>query len=62
MWDIPDHPDIDMAIKTGYPSWNQPEEINCDYCGDAIDCEVYEDENHETLCLYCLLRLHLKED
>lgn len=54
------HPEITWAEKTGYPSWNQPKDIHCDECGDIIDDEVYEDEYHETLCLDCLLNLHLK--
>lgn len=56
------HPDITWAEATGYPSWNQPKDICCDYCGCIIDDEIYEDEHHETLCLDCLLKLHLKED
>ena len=55
------HPEITWAERTGYPSWNQPSEIRCDTCGDIIEDEVYEDEYHETLCLDCLLSLHLKE-
>ena len=60
MFTIPDHPEIEMAMRTGYPSWNQPSETRCDCCGDIIDDEIYEDECHETLCLDCLLKLHLK--
>ena len=56
------HPDITWAEATGYPSWNQPKDIYCDDCGDVIDGEIYEDETYETLCLYCLLKRHLKED
>jgi hypothetical protein len=56
------HPEITWAEKTGYPSWNQPKDIVCDDCGDVIDGEIYEDETYETLCLYCLLKRHLKED
>ena len=62
MMNIPDHPEITWAERTGYPSWNQPSEIRCDNCGDIIDGEVYEDEYNESLCLDCLLKLHLKED
>ena len=54
------HPEITWAERTGYPSWNQPRDIQCDECGDIIEDEVYEDEYHETLCLDCLLKLHLK--
>jgi hypothetical protein len=57
-----EHPEIDWAIRTGYPSWNQPRELRCDNCGDIIDDEVYEDEYNESLCLDCLLSLHLKKE
>jgi hypothetical protein len=60
MFNLPDHPEIEMAIRTGYPSWNQPSEIQCDNCGVFIEDEVYEDESHEYLCVDCLLSLHLK--
>lgn len=56
-----EHPEIDWAMRTGYPSWNQPKDICCDKCGCIIDDEVYEDEYNEQLCLDCLLKLHLKE-
>lgn len=56
------HPEITWAEATGYPSWNQPAEVKCDYCGDLIDDEIYEDECYESLCLDCLLKLHLKEE
>ena len=56
------HPEIECALATGYPSWNQPREILCDNCGDIIDDEVYEDEYNENLCLDCLLSLHLKKE
>lgn len=56
------HPEIDWAMRTGYPSWNQPNELRCDNCGCVIEDEAYEDEYNETLCLDCLLSLHLKEE
>ena len=62
MMNLPDHPEIESALRTGYPSWNQPKDIQCDHCGCVIEDEVYEDEYNETLCLDCLLKLHLKED
>ena len=55
------HPEITWIEQTGYPSWNQPEDLYCDNCGEVIDEEVYEDENNEHLCLDCLLKLHLKD-
>lgn len=59
---LPDHPEIAMAMRTGYPSWNQPVEVLCKHCWEVIDEEVYKDEYYDTLCLNCLLKLHLKED
>ena len=61
MMNIPDHPEIESALRTGYPTWNQAEDIVCDNCGDYIEDEVYEDEIYEHLCIDCLLKLHLKE-
>ena len=55
------HPEITWAERTGYPSWNQPQEMYCERCGDIIDDESYEDENYECLCLDCLMKTHLKE-
>lgn len=59
---LPDHPEIQMAMKTGYPSWNQPkdEDIYCDVCGsDITNRDIYCDEDNEHLCKNCLLFLHL---
>lgn len=61
MFDLPDHPEIECAMRTGYPSWNQPKEIRCEACGDVIEDDVYEDEYHSCLCLDCLLIRHLKD-
>lgn len=61
-YNCPDHPDIVAIERTGYPSWMKEDEVLCERCGDDISGEVYEDECHETLCEYCLLKLHLKED
>lgn len=61
MFNLPDHPEIESAMRTGYPTWNQPVELECDNCGGIIDDEVYEDESHDHLCLDCLLKLHLKD-
>lgn len=58
---LPDHPEIAMAMRTGYPSWSQPIDIKCEHCGDIIEDEVYQDEHYDNLCLDCLLKLHLKE-
>jgi hypothetical protein len=58
---VPDHPDIESAMRTGYPSWNQPKSIYCCECGDSLDDQtVYEDRFHEYLCLDCLKVLHEK--
>lgn len=59
---LPDHPEIAMAMRTGYPSWNQPEdkEIYCEECGKEItDSDIYYDEYHQHLCKDCLLFFHL---
>ena len=56
------HPEITWAERTGYPSWNQPVDVICERCGDVIEDEVYMNEDYETLCLDCLLSIHLKED
>lgn len=61
MFDCPDHPEIRMAELTGYGSLNQPVPIYCERCDrDITDSEQYEDEDHDYLCLRCLLRLHEK--
>lgn len=60
---IPDHPDIVSAMKTGYPSWNQPDESRpyCEECGECLEDEdLYYDESHNCLCRKCLLFLHEK--
>lgn len=61
MYTLPDHPEIEMAMRTGYPSWNQPVDVVCEDCGDIVDGDAYEDETYNCLCLSCLLRRHLKE-
>lgn len=65
MINIPDHPDIECAERTGYPSWKEDKEevIRCGECGRKIDPEeedVYECRTHKTICLECLLMLHKK--
>lgn len=58
---IPDHPDIVSAMRTGYPTWNQPKSHYCEECGECLDDEtVYEDNMHDYLCRACLLTLHEK--
>lgn len=55
------HPEIESALATGYPSWNQPQTIRCEECGDDItDEDKYEDEDYEYLCERCLLARHKK--
>ena len=61
MFNLPDHPEIESAMKTGYPSWNQPKTYYCDRCGCALDDgEIFEDDNHEYLCVDCLCNLYEK--
>jgi hypothetical protein len=59
---LPDHPEIECCMRTGYPSWSQPSDIRCDNCGCFIEDEVYEDELHDCLCIDCLLDLHLRKE
>lgn len=62
-YQLPDHPEIQSAERTGYPSWNRaPGFIYCDECGSEITCDIYEDERHSFLCEECLRMLHKKED
>jgi hypothetical protein len=56
-----ENPEIEWALRTGYPSWNQYQLIYCDECGDEIEGTAYEDDRHEYLCESCLLALHEKE-
>lgn len=61
MVDLREHPDIEWATRTGYPSYAQPKYVHCCECGDELAYdEVYEDEKYFTLCEYCLKRLHRK--
>jgi hypothetical protein len=58
---IPDHPDIELAMRTGYGRFNQPESIYCEECGVCLDdMTIYEDATHDFLCKDCLLTLHEK--
>lgn len=57
-----EHPDIECALRTGYPRNNQPVRHYCEECGKDITDEVwYEDECHEFLCESCLLYFHRKD-
>ena len=55
-----DHPEIEWIEITGYPSFAQPDDYYCSNCGTYIDGVVYEDNENEYLCEYCLLKLHDK--
>lgn len=56
------HPEISWMERTGYPSYAQPENVFCEYCGrDITDDDVYFDEDHSCLCESCLLDFHKKE-
>lgn len=58
---VPDHPDIVSAMRTGYPSWVHPVSYVCENCGDELEFDkCYEDETYEYLCEHCLLKLHRK--
>ena len=54
--DLPDHPEIEWAMRTGYPSWNQPK--CCDRCGEELGEHTYSDLEYDNLCADCLLELH----
>ena len=42
MRDVPDHPDIVCAERTGYPPWNDGKVPICPVCG--VQCEtIYKD-------------------
>lgn len=59
---IPDHPDIECAMRTGYGRYNQPESHYCEECGICLDdMKIYDDAAHDYLCKDCLLTLHEKD-
>ena len=60
---LPDHPDIESALKTGYPLNGQPKQLYCGECGQPLDDEddIYEDRYYDYLCKECLLMLHKKD-
>lgn len=62
-FNVPDHPEIQSIERTGYPTWNQPEDriIYCGECGCEIVGDVYEDDSYDYLCRDCLLMLHKKD-
>lgn len=61
-YQLPDHPEIESVMRTGYPSWNQPKEIYCECCdNDISDEEVFEDGEYEYLCVTCLMKKYKKE-
>lgn len=57
---IPDHPEIRWAERTGYPSWKQEDDrVYCQECGkDITDEDQYDDAVHTCLCADCLLFFH----
>lgn len=58
---IPDHPEVASALRSGYPTWNQPKSHYCEECGSCLDdAMAYEDASHDFLCKDCLLTLHEK--
>ena len=61
MMQLRDHPDIEHAMRTGYPRGGEPVLIYCEVCEDELyEDEVYEDELHECICKCCLLEQHKK--
>lgn len=56
-----DHPDVESALRTGYPLGSQPDYYICDICHDELNLdECYEDEDYDCLCEFCLCKLHQK--
>lgn len=61
MEQLRDHPDIEHALRTGYPRGSTPEPFYCEVCDEELyEDEIYEDELHECICKYCLLDQHKK--
>ena len=44
MRQLPDHPDIEWALRTGYPSWMQPKDQDCEDDWDHEDNDDEEDD------------------
>lgn len=44
MRQLPDHPEVAMIERTGYPSWMQPKDLDCDGDWDYDDDDDWEDE------------------
>ena len=44
MRQLPDHPDIEWALRTGYPSWMQPNDQDCEDDWDHDDNDDEEDD------------------
>ena len=44
MRQLPDHPDIEWALRTGYPSWMQPKDQDCEDDWDYEDDDEWEDD------------------
>ena len=44
MRQLPDHPDIEWALRTGYPSWMQPKDLDCEDDWDYEDDDDGEDD------------------
>lgn len=60
---IPDHPDVASALRTGYPLGAQESKaIKCDYCGKELSGDDYVfDYGGSPTCEECLME-NLKED
>lgn len=39
MRDLPDHPEIEWALRTGYPSWMQERDYDDDFVEEEDDYE-----------------------
>ena len=47
--DIPDHPEIAWAERTGYPSWMQEDEVLDDEDDEDYESEFWGDERSDDL-------------
>lgn len=55
MYDLPDHPDIERAQRTGYPDAREDRENVCPICGGGGGYLFYKNQDGEVVgCEVCL--------
>jgi hypothetical protein len=47
-----EHPDVSCAIRTGYPSWMQEDEVLNDEDGENYESEFWGDDESDDYCDY----------